>query len=118
MTHAPIRIQRSRAKGWRMPPHAQYVGRPSIWGNPFVHETDTQQAVDAYRKLISGGTNSFEMGPGKLQFAHNAHPNTLHWSYGDFVRKNVHQLRGLNLVCWCGAGSPCHADVLLELANR
>src|SRR5581483_2823660 len=29
------RIQRSRAKGWRMPAGAIYVGRPTKWGNQF-----------------------------------------------------------------------------------
>lgn len=33
------RIQRQRAAGWRMPAGAVYVGRPSIWGNPFVYRT-------------------------------------------------------------------------------
>lgn len=28
------------------------------------------------------------------------------------------ELRGKNLACWCPPGVPCHADVLLELANR
>lgn len=28
------------------------------------------------------------------------------------------QLRGKNLACWCKPGSPCHAAVLLALANR
>jgi hypothetical protein len=27
-------------------------------------------------------------------------------------------LRGKNLACWCKLGTACHADVLLELANR
>jgi hypothetical protein len=26
------------------------------------------------------------------------------------------ELKGKNLACWCPAG-PCHADVLLEIAN-
>jgi hypothetical protein len=26
-------------------------------------------------------------------------------------------LRGLNLACWCALDHPCHADVLLEIAN-
>lgn len=29
----------------------------------------------------------------------------------------VSALRGKNLACWCKPGAPCHADVLLELAN-
>jgi hypothetical protein len=27
-------------------------------------------------------------------------------------------LRGRDLACWCPLDQPCHADVLLELANR
>jgi len=27
------------------------------------------------------------------------------------------QLRGKDLACWCGLDQPCHADVLLEIAN-
>lgn len=26
-------------------------------------------------------------------------------------------LRGKNLACWCASETPCHADVLLEIAN-
>lgn len=33
----------------------------------------------------------------------------------DDVRR---ELRGKDLVCWCPLDQPCHADVLLELANR
>jgi hypothetical protein len=28
------------------------------------------------------------------------------------------ELRGKNLACWCKPGEPCHADVLLDIANR
>lgn len=27
-------------------------------------------------------------------------------------------LRGKDLACWCKEGAPCHADILLELANQ
>lgn len=33
---------------------------------------------------------------------------------GDFAK----DLRGHNLACWCKPGTPCHADVLLEIANQ
>lgn len=36
----------------------------------------------------------------------------------DFLRESLHELRGKNLACWCRLDDPCHADVLLELANR
>ncbi len=32
-------------------------------------------------------------------------------------RADLHELRGKNLACWCPLDKPCHADVLLELAN-
>lgn len=32
-------------------------------------------------------------------------------------RPNVAELRGKDLACWCPLDQPCHADVLLELAN-
>ena len=28
------------------------------------------------------------------------------------------ELAGSDLACWCPLGQPCHADVLLEIANR
>ncbi|WP_173087344.1 DUF4326 domain-containing protein [Devosia sp. 1635] len=114
----PVRVQLSRKKGWRMPPNTVKVCRPSMFGNPFIH-TDVAEAVKAYRELCSGGTKSFEMGPGKLQFADNCHPNTLHWAFPDWLKKEgLSQIRGKNLACWCPLNKPCHADVLLELANQ
>jgi hypothetical protein len=35
-------------------------------------------------------------------------------AYRERVRR---ELRGKDLVCWCKPGKPCHADVLLEIAN-
>lgn len=32
-------------------------------------------------------------------------------------RSYLAPLRGKNLACWCAIDQPCHADVLLELAN-
>jgi hypothetical protein len=34
------------------------------------------------------------------------------------VRPDLAPLRGRDLACWCPLDQPCHADVLLELANR
>ena len=42
----------------------------------------------------------------------------------EFYLKSAQELRGKNLACWCpltdkdGNPVPCHADVLLELANK
>lgn len=88
----PQRIQRKRTKGWRMPEGAVYVGRGTIFGNPFtLEEYDRDTAVRLYRMRVVGmlaiGVTSFQ------------------------------QLRGKDLACWCPLDQPCHADVLLEIAN-
>jgi len=31
----PVRVQRKRTKGWRMPENTVSVTRPGRWGNPF-----------------------------------------------------------------------------------
>jgi hypothetical protein len=31
--------------------------------------------------------------------------------------KDLSELRGKNLACYCPLNQPCHADILLELAN-
>ena len=88
------RIQRKRTKGWRMPDGAVYVGRPTKWGNRYGHEGTRQSRYDAkqrYRAWIAGRP--------RLQAE---------------VR---HELAGRDLACWCPLDQPCHADVLLEIAN-
>lgn len=112
------RIQRKRAKGWKMPEDAVYVGRPTLWGNPFTCD-DPSKAVEAFRRHCQTGTQEFKMGgAGGLQFASNAHPNTLHWAWQEWCRENIGSLRGKRLACYCALDKPCHADVLLEIANR
>jgi len=44
----PIRIQRRRARGWRMPAHTKYVGRGSLYGNPY-------RVARSARELEEGG---------------------------------------------------------------
>lgn len=128
----PQRIQLSRRKGWRMPENTVKVDRTNrTFGNPFriggyfrigdinpkaafrmdwmerciwkpedIDDAlatgftlieDAATAVDFYRRLCATGTPSANM---------------------------LENLRGKNLACWCKPGDPCHADVLLELANR
>ena len=87
MAETPQRIQLSRAKGWRMPPNTVKVDRATKWGNPWTFE------------------NSGNVHPA-VRFACETAPL---W--------DVSELAGKNLACWCRIGNPCHADVLLELAN-
>jgi|SRR5579863_734111 len=123
----PKRIQRQRAKGWRAPAGAVYVGRPSKWGNPFVAWRD-------------GGSNPYgrAVGPGIAvrgfrellaeQWAWSPIPPHK-WPRGKVpaqftsVEDVKRELCGKDLMCWCplvddaGQPVPCHADVLLEIAN-
>ncbi|HIP38842.1 MAG TPA: DUF4326 domain-containing protein [Desulfocapsa sulfexigens] len=99
----PKRIQRKRVKGWRMPPDTISVCRPGKFGNPFVvtNERTPAEAVTAFRTwlLVDGCTAGI---PEKKQI----------------LLDSLHELEGKNLACWCKEGTPCHADVLLELANK
>lgn len=93
----PERVQRSRRKGWRMPPNTVNVARPSKWGNPYplaLFGNDRALVVRTFRAYL-------------------AHPNG-----ADLATAARKQLRGKNLACWCPLDQPCHADVLLEVANE
>ena len=104
----PVRIQLSRAKGWRMPPNTVKVDRSTKWGNPFIvgKHGANPRCVDLYRKLMAGYVCLTTGNVIKQTMAR------------DHVDKHIKELCGKNLACWCRFGEPCHADVLLEIANR
>jgi hypothetical protein len=95
---APKRIQRRRTKGWQMPEGAVYVGRPTRWGNDWRAGADgtPQECRDWFE--TEAEEHAFEF-PSELAFLRA-------------------QLGGHDLACWCPLDRPCHADVLLEIANR
>jgi len=91
----PQRIQLSRAAGWRKPPGAIVVARPTRWGNPY-RVTDGRsraEAVKLYRQALDAGS-----GPRRAD-----------------IRR---ELGGHDLACWCPLTEPRHADVLLAIANE
>lgn len=96
----PVRIQLTRAKGWRMPKNTVKVDRSTRWGNPFVVGTpgipDAAASARVFRIFV-------------VEEGGSAHMNRHHIAA---------MLRGKNLACWCNPGEACHADVLLELANK
>jgi hypothetical protein len=104
----PERIQLRRAKGWRMPPNTIKVDRTTKFGNPFVvgpHGT-RDDCVRLFTHLCAGYL-CVSTGPGI----------EAQREYVGFVKRNLTELRGRNLACWCPPGQPCHADVLLRIAN-
>src|SRR5271168_4906895 len=103
------RIQRRRAKGWKMPANTVYVGRPTIYGNPFIVGRDgTREDCMKLYAMLAGGYVCL------TSKATPADQNRA--SRGMQLSKRF--LRGKNLACWCPVGQPCHADVLLKIANE
>jgi hypothetical protein len=98
-TPSPIRIQQRRINGWRMPPNSKSAARPSRFGNYVctVEEAGSHAAHAAAVELF----RVWALAPEQAE--HRA-----------MVRQ---ELRGKNLACYCAADLPCHADVLLEIAN-
>jgi len=126
---SPQRIQRRRVKGWRMPEGAIYVGRGAKWGNPFVIGTST---VATYPFSVRGSFNHL-LGLHKTKAEAAKHAvycfeiQTGPMGSYEYDAATLAELReklaGKDLACWCplldenGERFPCHADVLLELAN-
>jgi hypothetical protein len=117
----PQRVQRSRAKGWQNPEHTIYVGRPTIFGNPFVTGPG-RDAVKLYRQWLDGVWSPSELLVilGWERRKRSEQFNLLDQLHAQRLRvlKQLPHLRGWNLSCWCALESPCHASVLLELANK
>lgn len=104
-----------------MPAGAIYVGRPTHWGNPFVVASTTPRdwpepwagidvrdrghALDLLRSFLAWRAveDPRECGPVTPGFPDQSR-----------IR---HLLRGRDLACWCPLDQPCHADLLLEIAN-
>lgn len=102
----PRRIQRRRTKGWRMPEGAVYVGRPTKWANPWT---------------IHGAREAGYLGSDEAVRSLCVHMFSQAMNRGlpavSRIAANLAELRGKDLACWCPLDQPCHADVLLELAN-
>lgn len=123
MSDKPVRVQMKRTKGWCKPENTVYVGRPGKWGNPF--------RVGGYFMI---GDPARRRGPFGLIWceADPAYADSRFTLIEDrataveFYRRliavspprDIGFLRGKNLACWCALDKPCHADVLLEIANQ
>ncbi len=88
------RFQRSRRKGAHLPPGTVVVSRPTKWGNPHPLSLGRPEAVRRYREDLLAGRLAVSV---------------------EDVRR---ELRGRDLACYCPLDGPCHADVLLAVANE
>ncbi len=112
----PVRVQRKRTKGWVMPENTVYVGRGSAFGNPFrMSECRDAGYKGTDAEIAERCKESFRawLGP----YWRNNWDGRVSEVARNSMLKNIDRLRGKNLACWCPLNQPCHADVLLELAN-
>lgn len=73
-------------------PYDAYIGRGSIWGNPFVIGKDgtREEVISKYEEWL------------------HTQPQLL---------EQIHKLKGKVLGCWCSPRA-CHGDILARLANE
>lgn len=122
----PHRVQLSRAKDWRKPDNTVVVARPRRWGNPFrvgdvltvEHSTTTYEITDredAVRLFANWLSNTLDA-EGRY-----VHGMRTYFGAESSARPSIDEIRselaGRNLACWCPLDQPCHADVLLRIAN-
>lgn len=88
-----------------MPENAVYVGRPTKYGNR--HKVgDIWREIGTDEPYALTTSNALSLYRRDLAEALAKNPNFLN------------DLRGKDLACFCPLGQPCHADILLECANR
>jgi hypothetical protein len=88
----------------KIEPYDIYIGRPSIWGNPYSHKEGTlakykvdtiEEAVAKYKEYILARQDLLD---------------------------RLYELKDKTLGCWCktkkNPNAPCHGDVLAELVNQ
>lgn len=133
-SRSPKRIQMTRQRPWRAEnPDAVIVDRRTRWGNPFIvvsrkHNGRTWWAVEndlSIDRMFNG--ERFTVGSGSWE-----RDEAVRWAIANYRHEifaashslmmprlaDVQaELRGRDLACWCPLDAPCHADVLLELAN-
>ena len=108
-----------------MPENTVYVGRGSKWGNPFevvkkkgmCGPAIVDYWVVKFAMCLIGG--KFAVKAFAIKFAISEFKK---WAIGKHDLSgikplDVSELKGKDLACWCRLDMPCHADVLLELAN-
>ncbi|MGZ4443678.1 MAG: DUF4326 domain-containing protein [Nocardioidaceae bacterium] len=101
MGRPPRRVRLQRTRGWRKPDGVVVVSRPSRWGNPFAigeladgSVRTRAEAIELFRDALMNDRLGYTMAD---------------------VRR---ELAGKDLACWCPYGEPCHADLLIEVANE
>lgn len=130
MKAKPIRIKRSRQNKQVSPNGLPiiYVGRGSRWGNPFKicelingkfaisHECDYQ--LHQITKEVGCDSKHYNTKCEAAIDAIKCYELYHHAKDSANMADAITNLKGKNLSCWCKLDDKCHADLLLELANR
>lgn len=110
----PQRLTRSRKRGARLPEGTVYVGRPTLWGNPFtVGRFGHAKCVILHKAWLEGELGDLTLErmnfcPAEIEALHRKRVASL---------TRLHTLHGRNLACWCPQTSAwCHANTLIRMA--
>ena len=111
-TVTPQRIRLRRTRGWRMPDNTIKVDRTTVWGNPFIVGKPMNPKMSAKWGFVVTGYHARDPFDAVQHFeiALRLHPGAI-----AAVRQ---RLAGKQLACWCKPQDPCHADVLIKVANE
>ena len=87
-----VNLYTVNVKSWLENPKNVYIGRPSKWGNPYIITTvqSREKVVELYEQYITSNRE---------------------------LLRDIHQLRGKNLGCWCYPKF-CHGDILQRLLQK
>ena len=138
----PVRIQLSRATGWRMPPNTVKADRTRILGNPWLagepgqfyvpdscgkHRIMWRKAPAMDQALTveqAVALHADWLHTGNLALPARLSPTEIGVCIDSLTEARstvldlLSRLRGCNFACWCKPGAPCHADNLMEIANQ
>jgi hypothetical protein len=124
------RLRRDKFFGWKCPPNARYVGRPSLWGNRFkvgetFHNYDLLVEIGYFKNNTVSYLKRMEIRNRGLFVEDLKNCLSLYRLWLDYVLKKYPDKYKLEelckyeyLVCFCKIDSPCHADILIEYCEK
>ena len=121
-----IRVQRKRTKGFKLPPNTKCVNRGTKWGNPirligdmiYINARHRRKILDPWVYYNVGNIDYVIYLYRKLWDGTKFQNQDFQYWADRFDELDIKELKGKNLACFCSLSTPCHADVLLQLAKK
>jgi hypothetical protein len=131
--------QRKRTVGWVKPSNSVYVGRPSMWGNPFYvlngkvsgipkdkwHVFFDEECLFTVERKIDAQTEAvrlfsiwFDDAIADIGTPLHDFRNKYGWRGFQLACVAPKLLLNKNLLCWCNPSDPCHARHILEFVMK